>query len=112
MANVSSLGTYFFNSVIDVNNGTTLNRIAIRYNSASVVSGLIIDNNIGQAELNPIITVNVTRNHPFPAGVIVDPYRVANPPLDEVLPGTPLVRSKKAYAKLVAPPFLITSMYH
>lgn len=53
MANVSSLGTYFFNSVIDVNNGTLLNRIAIRYNSASVASGLIIDNNVTQATLNP-----------------------------------------------------------
>ena len=53
MANVSSLGTFAFNSVIDVNNATLLNRIVIRYNSASVASGLIIDNNITQAVLNP-----------------------------------------------------------
>jgi hypothetical protein len=53
MANVSSSGVYSFNSVIDANDGTSLNRIGIRYNSASVASGLIIVNNIQQGPVNP-----------------------------------------------------------
>lgn len=53
MTYVSSLGTYAFNSVMDANNGTTLNRIGIRYNSASVASGIIIDNNVQQGPVNP-----------------------------------------------------------
>jgi hypothetical protein len=53
MANVSSLGTYSFNSIIDANDGTTLNRIGIRYNSASVASGIIIVNNVQQGPVNP-----------------------------------------------------------
>ena len=58
MANVSSLGTFAFNSVIDANDGTTLNRIGIRYNSASVASGLIIVNNVQQGPVNPATAPN------------------------------------------------------
>ena len=53
MAYVASLGVYNFNSLIDANNGTTLNRIGIRYNSATVASGIIIDNNVQQGPVNP-----------------------------------------------------------
>lgn len=58
MANVSSLGAYSFYSLIDANDGTTLNRIGIRYNSASVASGIIIVGNVQQGPVNPATAPN------------------------------------------------------